>query len=137
MTIWTKTSYVYTLSTAKYFLNYSHRNKKYLIADLSLNHWKRIMATTAFVLNISATLKSVSNAFKLASLLYNTVLIKMPYYSRIILNSFYSRLFPKLFQHNRHLPYSTNCVILLLRLSLYHYPPHPRTLTTHPLYTLA
>ena len=28
----------------------------------------------------------------------------MPYYSRIILNSFYSRLFPKLFQHNRRMP---------------------------------
>ena len=28
----------------------------------------------------------------------------MPYYSRIILNSFYNRLFPKLFQHNRRMP---------------------------------
>ena len=28
----------------------------------------------------------------------------MPYYSRIILNSFYNRLFPKLFRHNRRMP---------------------------------
>ena len=28
----------------------------------------------------------------------------MPYYSRIILNSFCNRLFPKLFRHNRHMP---------------------------------
>ena len=28
----------------------------------------------------------------------------MPYYSRIILNSFYDRLFPKLFRHNRRMP---------------------------------
>ena len=30
----------------------------------------------------------------------------MPYYSRIILNSFYNRLFPKLFRHNRCVPSS-------------------------------
>ena len=30
----------------------------------------------------------------------------MPYYSRIILNSFYNRLFPKLFRHNRRMPIS-------------------------------
>ena len=30
--------------------------------------------------------------------------IKMPYYSRIIFNSFYNRLFPKLFPHNRCMP---------------------------------
>ena len=30
----------------------------------------------------------------------------MPYYSRIILNSFYNRLFPKLFRHNRRMPNS-------------------------------
>ena len=30
----------------------------------------------------------------------------MPYYSRIILNSFYNRLFPKLFRHNRRMPSS-------------------------------
>ena len=37
--------------------------------------------------------------------LYNTVIIKIPYYSRIILNIFYNRLaFPKLFQHNGHFP---------------------------------
>ena len=28
----------------------------------------------------------------------------MPYYSRIIPNSFYNRLFPKLFRHNRRMP---------------------------------
>ena len=28
----------------------------------------------------------------------------MPYYFEIILNSFYNRLFPKLFRHNRHMP---------------------------------
>ena len=30
----------------------------------------------------------------------------MPYYSGIILNSFYNRLFPKLFRHNRRMPSS-------------------------------
>ena len=28
----------------------------------------------------------------------------MPYYSRIIPNSFHNRLFPKLFRHNRRMP---------------------------------
>ena len=28
----------------------------------------------------------------------------MPYYSGIILNSFYNRLFPELFRHNRRMP---------------------------------
>ena len=28
----------------------------------------------------------------------------MPYYSRIILNSFYNQLFPKLFRHSRRMP---------------------------------
>ena len=34
----------------------------------------------------------------------------MPYYSRIILNSFYNRLFPKLFQHNRRMPIGVKAV---------------------------
>ena len=34
----------------------------------------------------------------------------MPYYSRIILNSFYNRLFPKLFRHNRRMPTVENGV---------------------------
>ena len=34
----------------------------------------------------------------------------MPYYSGIILNSFYNQLFPKLFQHNRRMPtYHSPC----------------------------
>ena len=45
----------------------------------------------------------------------------MPYYSRMILNSCYDQLFPKLFCHNRHLPtatlvfymYVTNSVCIL------------------------
>ena len=44
----------------------------------------------------------------------------MPYFSRIILNSFYNRLFTKLFQHNRRMPkyYSThNNTIILLHLN--------------------
>ena len=44
--------------------------------------------STELILNISVNLKQVSSAFKLARLFYNTVSIKMPYYSRIILNSF-------------------------------------------------
>ena len=31
----------------------------------------------------------------------------MPYYSRIILNSIYNQLFPKLFRHNRRMPSHT------------------------------
>ena len=42
--------------------------------------------------------------FKIEKLLYYTVLIKMPYYSSIILNSFKNWLFPELFQHNRRMP---------------------------------
>ena len=31
----------------------------------------------------------------------------MPYYSKIILNSFYNRLFPKIFQYNWYMPIYT------------------------------
>ena len=51
--------------------------------------------TTALILNIPANSKYLSVTFKLARLLYNIVSIKIPYYSRIILNSFYNWLFPK------------------------------------------
>ena len=39
----------------------------------------------------------------------------MPYYSRIIiiLNSFYNRLFPKLFRYNRHMPNTVYVVYIV------------------------
>ena len=55
--------------------------------------------------------KYVSSTFKLTRLLYNTVLIEMPYYSRIILKSFYNQLFPKLFRYNRCMPSYMHMVI--------------------------
>ena len=42
----------------------------------------------------------------------------MPYYSRIILNSFYNRLFPKLFRHNRRMP--TEVTVKVLQPSQLH-----------------
>ena len=38
----------------------------------------------------------------------------MPYYSRIILNSFYNQLFPKLFPHNRRMPIMYMCTSYLI-----------------------
>ena len=47
--------------------------------------------TATLILNILAILKYVYSTFKLARLLYNTVLIEIPYYSRNFLNSFYTQ----------------------------------------------
>ena len=41
----------------------------------------------------------------------------MPYYSVIILNSFYNRFFPKLFRHNRRMP-TYHLAVLLLNLTV-------------------
>ena len=89
------------LSTVKNFSSIVPSKWEIFDCGLKFKPLKCIMAwepmgsrTTSLILNTPTILTSI---FKLARLLYNTVLFEIPCYSGIILNYFYNRLFPKLF----------------------------------------